>query len=91
MALKKMVNGIEVTLSKKEEAETLASWAAAEALNAATAYKAQRLQAYADIGDQLDMLWHAMDSGEIPKSMAFYKARQDVKAKFPKPTGVTNV
>ena len=47
-------------------------------------YTALRINSYPSIADQLDMLWHAMDSGEIPKSNTFYSAIETVKTKFPK-------
>ena len=39
---------------------------------------------YPSIPDQLDMLWHAMDTGEIPKSQIFYSINKSVKDKYPK-------
>lgn len=42
-----------------------------------------RQAAYPRIADQLDMLWHSMASGEIPKSEAFYNAVKSVKDEFP--------
>lgn len=41
--------------------------------------------AYPKIGDQLDMLWHAMDSGQFPKVDSFYNAIKQVKDQYPKP------
>jgi hypothetical protein len=31
-----------------------------------------RVAAYPTIGDQLDMLWHSMDTGETPKAVEWY-------------------
>lgn len=39
---------------------------------------------YPAITDQLDMLWHAMDSGEIPKANAWYNEIKAVKDANPK-------
>jgi hypothetical protein len=39
---------------------------------------------YPVLSDQLDMLWHSMDTGEIPKSEAFYNAILNVKNTHPK-------
>lgn len=52
----------------------------------ASKYNYTRLRAtdYPCIGDQLDMLWHSMNSGEIPKSVAFFNACAAVKAQYPK-------
>lgn len=49
-------------------------------------YKFERANGYPSIADQLDMLWHSMDSGEIPKSTAFYNAISAIKTQYPKPT-----
>ena len=48
--------------------------------------KNARNGAYPSIGDQLDMLWHAMDDGKLPKDNAFYEAVKAVKDANPKPT-----
>jgi hypothetical protein len=45
--------------------------------------QARRLH-YPSIGDQLDALWHAMDSGQLPKIQNFYEPIQLVKQQFPK-------
>jgi hypothetical protein len=47
-------------------------------------YVVSRAREYPLISDQLDMLWHAMDSGEIPKAKEFYLACKAVKDKYPK-------
>lgn len=92
MALTKIVNGESVDMTCEEEAEIRAQWAATDAAQAqdlaANGYKYERQQAYLDFGDQLDCLWHSMDSGEIPKSLGFYNCRLAVKQQYPKP--VTN-
>ena len=58
--------------------------AAAEALVANNAYKISRSQEYPAIGDQLDMLWHAIDSGTLDKTSDFYTTLKAVKTKYPK-------
>ena len=50
-----------------------------------TQYQRDRVKTYPSIGDQLDMLWHAMDSGVLPKYEPFYDAIKNVKDQFPKP------
>lgn len=47
----------------------------------------QRIRAiqYPNISDQLDMLWHAMDTGALPKVDSFYDAIKAVKDANPKP------
>jgi len=47
-------------------------------------YEILRMQEYPSLEDQLDMLWHSMEAGEIPKSVAFYNARKTVKDTYPK-------
>ena len=47
----------------------------------------QRDRNYPNIGEQLDMLWHAIDNGEIlgDKSCDFFKTLKKVKDDNPKP------
>ena len=47
-------------------------------------YKKWRSLEYPSVIDQLDMIWHAMDNGEIPKANTFFEARASVKEKYPK-------
>tara|TARA_B100000989_G_scaffold216333_1_gene164708 strand:+ start:566 stop:922 length:357 start_codon:yes stop_codon:yes gene_type:complete len=47
-------------------------------------YKRDRLMAYPDIGDQLDMLYHAIDGGALDKTSDFYKELKKVKDANPK-------
>lgn len=47
-------------------------------------YTASRHIAYPSIGEQLDMLWHSMNNGEIPKSNAFFESIAAVKNQYPK-------
>ncbi len=51
-----------------------------------TDYARVRARTYPKIADQLDMLWHAMDNGELPKVQEFYDAIKAVKESAPKPT-----
>jgi hypothetical protein len=44
----------------------------------------QRLRSYPKIGDQLDMLWHAIDNGTLNKTSDFYTAIKAVKDAHPK-------
>jgi len=44
-----------------------------------------RRAAYPPIEDQLDMLWDAMDEGEIEKAKKFYDTLKAVKDDHPKP------
>jgi len=49
-------------------------------------YAQQRRNAYPEIGDQLDMLWHSIDQDEELKTkyFNFYQAIKSVKIKHPK-------
>ena len=49
-------------------------------------YAQQRRNAYPEIGDQLDMLWHSIDqNAELKqKYFDFYQAIKSVKVKYPK-------
>lgn len=49
-------------------------------------YAQQRAKNYPGLADQLDMLWHAMDNGTIPKAEPFYTSIQAVKSAYPKTT-----
>jgi len=48
----------------------------------ANAYKTARQ--YPSLGDQLDMLWHAIDNGTLNKTSDFYTAIKAVKDAHPK-------
>lgn len=47
-------------------------------------YDLARRGSYPPIEEQLDMLWHAMDQGSIPKAEPFYSTLQAVKQQSPK-------
>ena len=47
-------------------------------------YGEKRQQAYPFISDQLDMLWHAIDTGTLDKTSDFYTKLKAVKDKYPK-------
>jgi hypothetical protein len=49
-----------------------------------TKYQRTRKTQYPSIGDQLDMLWHAIDSGSLDKDSDFYTALKAVKDANPK-------
>ena len=48
-------------------------------------YTELRQAEYPSIRDQLDMLWHAVDSGEDLKQSLFYTRIKAIKDKHPKP------
>lgn len=47
-------------------------------------YQELRQAAYPSMGDQLDMFWHAMNNGQIPRIEPFYSEIKGVKDQFPK-------
>lgn len=47
-------------------------------------YSMLRKVSYPDAGEQLDALWHAMDTGAMPKVDEFYDMIKAVKDQFPK-------
>lgn len=49
-----------------------------------TSYQRTRATQYPKIADQLDMLWHAIDSGSLDKDSDFYIALKAVKDANPK-------
>ena len=48
-------------------------------------YQRDRAQKYPSIGNQLDMLWHAIDNGTLDKTSDFYTTLKTVKDNNPKP------
>lgn len=48
-------------------------------------YVEQRKYSYPAIGDQMDMFWHAMNDGVIPKIEPFFSDIKAVKDRYPKP------
>jgi hypothetical protein len=48
-------------------------------------YHGRRQSAYPSITEQLDMLWHAIDSGALDKTSDFYQGIASIKSQFPKP------
>ena len=47
-------------------------------------YKLLRAREYPELKDQLDMLWHAIDTDSLDKTSDFYKELKKVKDKYPK-------
>ena len=48
-------------------------------------WEANRIIEYGDIGKQLDMLWHAIDTNTLDKTSDFYTSLKAVKDANPKP------
>lgn len=49
-------------------------------------YAARRAGEYPPLAEQLDALWHAMNSGLLPKVPGFFEPIQVVKDRYSKPT-----
>ena len=47
-------------------------------------YQRQREPEYPAIGEQLDLLWHAIDDGTLDKTSDFYTSLKATKDKYPK-------
>ena len=75
--------------AKPTESELTTELATRQAAFDGAAYKRTRAYAYPNVGDQLDMLWHAIDTGDWTptkvKTTEFYTALKAVKDANPKP------
>jgi hypothetical protein len=75
--------------AKPTESELTTELATRQAAFDGAAYARTRADAYPTIGDQLDMLWHAVDTGDWTptkvKTTEFYTALKAVKDAHPKP------
>lgn len=86
--MNKLVNGKLVELTSEEEAVIAAEEAEVKAEVAANGYKRARARTYPSIGDQLDMLFHAIeaDSDLKTKFADFYDEIKAIKDANPKPS-----
>ena len=66
---------------KPTKQEVVAEIARLESVNE---YQLPRKRSYPSFGDQLDMLWHAIDNGTLNKTSDFYTAIKAVKDAHPK-------
>jgi len=57
----------------------------------APSYRDLRRREYPTIATQLDLLWHAMDQGDMPVAPEFYNAIKRVKDAHPKPDAIPSV
>ena len=75
--------------AKPTESELTTELATRQAAFDGATYARTRADAYPSIGDQLDMLWHAIDTGGWTptkvKTTEFYTALKTVKDANPKP------
>ncbi|WP_349987198.1 hypothetical protein ABMQ39_20765 [Pseudomonas alloputida] len=44
----------------------------------------RRAADYPPVEEQLDMLWHAMNEGRMPKAEPFFSTLQQIKQQYPK-------
>lgn len=51
-------------------------------------YKDAREDLYPSVAEQMDMLWHSMDTGQIPKAEPFYTTIKNIKQAYPKDNSV---
>ena len=84
----KMENGQRVLMTDAEEADLIVEFSNIKnnEKKIEAPYINQRRNAYPEIGDQLDMLWHSIDQDPQLKSkyFDFYEAIKAVKVKYPK-------
>ena len=82
-------NGQQMEWLSSDPQPSDAEIATGQATYDAKAYARTREAAYPSIGDQLDMLWHAVDTGDWTaakvKTTEFYTALKAVKDANPKP------
>tara|TARA_Y100000114_G_C11544594_1_gene224241 strand:- start:274 stop:540 length:267 start_codon:yes stop_codon:yes gene_type:complete len=83
-----LINGQQVAFTAEEETARDTEEAAVAAEKAANGYKTDRQDNYPAIGDQLDLLWHAIDAdADLKTKLAgFYNAIKAVKDANPKPS-----
>ena len=88
MARFHLINGKRVAFTAEEETARDTEETAAAVESAANGYKLNRRDNYPAIGEQLDLLWHAIDSdADLKVKLAgFYNAIKTVKDANPKPT-----
>ena len=55
-----------------------------QSIEDAIEYQHNRREQYPEIGDQLDMLWHAIDTESLDKTSKFYLSLKSVKDDNPK-------
>lgn len=89
----RVVDGVQVDLTAEEVEATLNTWAENELARQldeeANGYKTDRANAYPQIAEQLDKLFHDIDGGllgEDAKTGSLYLALKEVKDDNPKPS-----
>jgi hypothetical protein len=64
--------------------QLISAWNNKLTADEAQKYHSRRRSAYPSITEQLDMLWHAIDSGALDKTSDFYQGIASIKSQFPK-------
>ena len=83
-----LINGGKVAFTAEQEAARDAEEAVAAKEKTANGYKIERKESYPAIGEQLDLLFHAIDAdADLKVKLAgFYNAIKAVKDANPKPS-----
>jgi len=76
---------IDESQTKPTEEEINTEIVRLQAIEDSIQYQKDRKEQYPDIGDQLDMLWHAIDLGTLDQTSDFYITLKEVKDNNPKP------
>lgn len=69
----------------KEGTANPPSWVEIQEKMALVSVQQQRAKEYPKISEQLDMLWHAIDTNSLDKTSDFYTTLKAVKDQYPKP------
>lgn len=78
--IESQVNGV----TKPSESDFNAKVQELKDAYASAQYKRDRATQYKPVTDQLDMLWHAIDTGTLDKTCDFYTINKAVKNKYSK-------
>ena len=78
--IESQVNGV----TKPSESDVNAKITELKNAYASAQYKRERAKQYKPVTDQLDMLWHAIDTGTLDKTCDFYTVNKTVKDNNPK-------
>jgi len=83
-----LINGTKVAYTAEEEAARDKEEATYASIRVANEYSWKRAETYPSIQEQLDLLWHAIDSDADLKTKlsGFYNAIKAVKDANPKPS-----
>ena len=87
MPLYKNVNGKRIRLTADEELARLTEWQTNDIRRNLVRYKEQRRAKYPSLEEQLDMLWHEIDStGKVSRDGEWFQQIKRIKTNHPKPT-----